>query len=121
MPIIAVEAIGSPAEFPKDMAQRIADSVADALKTGPRDTWVKIHFLAPDHYAENDASNLSPERPLVVSILKYTNPVGAELSAQIAELTSSIATASCHPRENVHLIYEAEGKGRVAFGGVLAE
>ena len=42
-----------------------------------------------------------------------------ELQREAAELTEAISQAIGRPAGNIHLIYEAPGAGRVAFGGKL--
>ena len=76
MPIITVEAIGSPSEFPAEMAQQIADSVGSALETGPRDTWVKVHFIPPAQYAENGTAVFfgTPTHRVHRQIREYRRP-----------------------------------------------
>lgn len=54
MPILDVQLIGAvPRDLRAGLAQRIADAAAEVLRSRPQGTWVKLHFIATDAYAEN--------------------------------------------------------------------
>ena len=54
---------------------------------------------------------------MIVSILQAQRPEGAELSKLAFKLTQAIASACERPPENVHLIFEPDAAGHIAFGG----
>jgi hypothetical protein len=56
-----------------------------------------------------------------VTILKAKLPLVNELKREMEQLTQAVAHSCGRPVENVHLFYLPEGKGRVAFGGRVAE
>jgi phenylpyruvate tautomerase PptA (4-oxalocrotonate tautomerase family) len=119
MPILEIEMIGAPAEdIRHELAQRIADAAGGVLRSDPQETWVRLRILPADQYAENGgtAEGLAP---VFVSVLRRRNPEGDDLSREVEELTSAIATACGRPKENVHVRYESPGADRQAFGGRL--
>jgi phenylpyruvate tautomerase PptA (4-oxalocrotonate tautomerase family) len=109
MPILTVRIVGAERDIP---AQRIADAAAETLKTGPQETWVILQRV--DDYAENGGADA---RPVFVSVLKRRIPAGDELQREVDALTRAVAQACGRPPENVHILYEPAGSGRVFFGG----
>ena len=117
MPILDVEVVLRPGEsLPRHLAADIADRVGEVLGTPPGRTWVKLHSLPPEHYAENGDAG-EGFYPVFVSILKNQLPASEAMPTEVAQLTDVIAQACARPAENVHLIYRPAGAGRVAFGG----
>ncbi len=122
MPILDVQLIGAvPEDLRADLARRIADAAAEVLRTRPQGTWVKLHFIASDAYAENAGGPPPGAQPVIASVLMADRPPGEELASQSVRLTAAIARACGRPAENVHLIYEPCARGRIAFGGQLLE
>ena len=119
MPILTVEIVTRPGEhFAATLAQELAERAAEVFGSAPGGTWVKVNFIASEHYAENGAE---PERayPVFVSVLKAHRPPPEVLQTEIAHLTLSIAQICNRPADTVHVIYSPEAAGRVAFGGKL--
>lgn len=114
MPILDVEIVG-PRE-PR-MARRIADAAGAVFGTPAGRTWVKVRFLARLDWAENGGELPPDVRPVLVRVLKAAPP--GDLAAEVRALTAALAAATERPEENVHLLYEPWGQGRVAFGGEL--
>lgn len=112
MPILDVELIGPRNAGTKGLARRIADAVAKVLGTGPQRTWVKVRRLSPADYAEN-AGAPGGMRPVFVRVLKRKRAGKAALKKEALALTRAIARACRRPPENVHVLYEPEGSGRV--------
>jgi hypothetical protein len=54
-------------------------------------------------------------------VLKASLPSVELLQSEMARLTGAIAKACARPEENVHIVYEPAGSGRVAFGGRLVQ
>ncbi len=119
MPILNVEIVTRPNEdFPPDLAAALADRTGEIFHSEPGGTWVKVTFIASQHYAEN----LSPAGglyPVFVSVLKAALPALRALQAEAAQLAAAVAQVCNRPQENVHILYLPEGIGRVAFGGSL--
>jgi len=119
MPILDVEIVLRPGErLESGLAQVLAQRTAEALKAPAGTTWVKLRALAAAHYAE-DGGVPEGVYPVFVSVLKARWVAPAARQAEVARLTRAVAEACGRPAENVHLFYEPEGAGRVAFGGKL--
>ena len=78
---------------------------------------MKLRVLHARDYAENGVPDLAVA-PVFVRILKHDG--AAAIDAEAAALARAVATACGRSVENVHVIYEPPGAGRVAFGGHLA-
>jgi hypothetical protein len=78
--------------------------------------------LLQTRYAE-DGDGLPPDLfPVFVTVLKAKLPGAAALQAEAAQLTMAVARTCGRAAENVHVIYQPAGAGRVAFGGeIVAE
>jgi phenylpyruvate tautomerase PptA (4-oxalocrotonate tautomerase family) len=113
MPILEVDVVG---RSTSGLARKIAAAAGPIVGRGH--TWVIVRKVAQADYAE-DAGGAY--RPLLVKIMERRRPRGPRLKAEIRALTAAIAKACRHPAENVHILYEPDAAGRVAFGGVLVE
>ena len=122
MPIITIELVG---EQQRDreppLAQSLANAIAKALGSAPAQAWVRVRWLPPNDYAENDAAASSENFPVFVGIVKRSVPVGPELEAEVSELTQVIAHEVGRPPESIHIEYAASAAGRISFGGRLVE
>jgi len=122
MPMVDVQLVGPVAEADRrDLARRIADAAGEVFASPRGETWVTLHFVATEAYAENGDGPPAGVQPVVVSIVQANPPTGAMLAEQVARLTRAIAAACGRPPENVHLVYQPKAAGRVAFGGRLVE
>jgi phenylpyruvate tautomerase PptA (4-oxalocrotonate tautomerase family) len=120
MPILDVEIVASDSSpgLPADLTQSLADEAARVFG-GPKGTvWVKIQIIPPAHYAEDHGK---PEGvyPVFVTVLKSQAPEASTLEDEIGRLTGVIAKVLNRPEENIHVFYQPDGAGRVAFGGRL--
>jgi phenylpyruvate tautomerase PptA (4-oxalocrotonate tautomerase family) len=115
MPILDVEMVG---EVPDGLAATLAEAAGRALDSRAGGTWVKVRALSPAHYAENGEMDAGVQ-PVFVRLIERAPPEGDALAARVMALAEAIAGACDRPRENVHVIVEPKGAGRVAFGGVL--
>jgi phenylpyruvate tautomerase PptA (4-oxalocrotonate tautomerase family) len=119
MPIFEVDFVGPVYDnVRRVLARRIADAAATVLGSPPRSTWVRVRFVTADEYAENEGAEPGVF-PVIVKVLEADPPHGDDLAAEAARLTEAIAAACARPAENVHLLYDPPGRGRVAFGGQL--
>jgi hypothetical protein len=57
--------------------------------------------------------------PVIVNILKRRVPPPDLIEVEVTELTRTIAGILDRPHEHVHLKYESDAIGRVAYGGKL--
>jgi phenylpyruvate tautomerase PptA (4-oxalocrotonate tautomerase family) len=120
MPIVDVEVVCDPeAAPPRIDMRRLADELGRVLGSPPGRTWVRLHLLSSAHYAENEAAALPAELPTFATVLRAQLPAEAELAAEAAAVTRTIASCVGRPFERVHVQYAPAAAGRQAFGGVL--
>jgi phenylpyruvate tautomerase PptA (4-oxalocrotonate tautomerase family) len=118
MPILEIEIVTRPAEVLRsDLAAEIADRAGEVFGSAPGATWVRVHALPAESYAENGGGPPAGVYPVFVSVLKSKLPDATGLEREARQLAETVGrTCSRHP-ENVHILYLPEGAGRVAFGG----
>jgi phenylpyruvate tautomerase PptA (4-oxalocrotonate tautomerase family) len=118
MPILDIEVVLAAGEkVPPGMAAALADAAAGVFGSPEGSTWVRLHELPAERYAEDGGGTAA--KPVFVRVLKAHLPTEAELEQEAPRLTAAIARACGRPAENVHIIYEPPGAGRIAFGGRL--
>jgi len=122
MPILNIEIVASDSaqSLPADLTQSLADAAAQVLGAPDGTVWVKLRVIPSAEYAENGGV---PEGvyPVFVTVLKSRILEGSELENEIARLTQVVAKVLNRPEENVHIFYQPDGVGRVAFGGKLVK
>ncbi len=120
MPILDVEIVASDPndEFPDDLTLALADAAAQVFGSPQGTTWVKARLLPPEQYAEDHGTPIGVH-PVFVSVLKSRISEGEELETEIGRLTAAIAGVLHRPETNVHVLYQPDATGRVAFGGNL--
>jgi phenylpyruvate tautomerase PptA (4-oxalocrotonate tautomerase family) len=120
MPIPDIEITLRPGEdLSPGLAAEIADRCGEVFGSLPGSTWVKLHPLPHEHYAENGGDPHAGVNPVFVSAMKARLPAPDALRVEVARLGAAIAEASGRPVENVQVAYLPAGAGRVAFGGEL--
>ena len=119
MPIVDVEIVLRPNEtIRKDIARELADELGHIFHTQEGQTWVKVSELSADHYAEN-SEELEGVYPIFISVIKSKLPTSEEMQEEVEEITGAVTQICGRSSENVHVIYQPEGRGRVAFGGKI--
>ena len=119
MPIVDIEIVLRANEATRqEMASELANELGEIFHSSPGGTWVKVHPLAADQYAEN-GGRLEGICPIFVTVMKSELASFEELQEEVLRITGVVAQICGRPSENVHVIYQPEGKGRVAFGGKL--
>lgn len=122
MPIVDVEIV---LRFAKRLqpgtAAALADALGEVFAAAPGTTWVKLRVLAAEDYAENGGPIAGDALPVFVSVLKRRRPSAAEMQGEVDRITAAVARTCGRSAENVHVCYEADGAGRVAFGGRIVE
>ena len=116
MPIVDVEIVGK--ENTEGLAEKIANCVGRVLGVPKGHTWVKLRYLPQAQYAE-DGGTPPGVRPVFVSLLLADVPDVQERQRQVADLARELGKVCGRPADNVHVLYEAPAKGRMAFGGRL--
>jgi phenylpyruvate tautomerase PptA (4-oxalocrotonate tautomerase family) len=120
MPIVTVELVVElDHALEPSLAQSLANAIGHALDSPPGQTWVRLHSLSRNEYAENDRIVDAGELPVFVTVLKRQVPLGAELQAEVASLTQAIAQVVGRSVASVHIEYAAAAADRLAFGGKL--
>lgn len=124
MPILTVEIVGLPVPNPLrglddgSMAQSLADVAGEIFDTRPGGTWVKVHRIPQDQYAENSESRARVS-PVFVSVLAGASYDKLDLEATANALADAFADLLERPKETIHIVFEPNAKGRIAFGGAL--
>lgn len=122
MPILDIEIVPSDSTFslPANLTQSLADTAAKVFGSPPGRVWVKLRVISSVEYAENGGL---PEGvyPVFVTVLKSKVHKRSALEIEINKLTEAIANILDRPKSNVHIFYQPDGTGRVAFGGKLVE
>lgn len=121
MPILHIDIVTRPGEsIRSEVAQELADRTGEIFGSEPGGTWVSVSPIVREAYAENKRAE-EDLFPVFVSILKAKLPSPDALQVEITRLTEVISVVCDRPRENVHIIYQPEGAGRIAFGGRLVK
>lgn len=118
MPILDVEIVGSES-VASDLAARLADMAGEVFCSPPRSTWVRVRWLPRHLYAENGTETPAGWHAVFVTVLKSQRPTGVALEAEVRALTDGVARVCGRPPKNVHILYEPDAQGRIAFGGRL--
>ena len=101
------------------LTQTLADAVGRVLDSPPGQTWVRLHLLAEERYAENASSLSATDLPVFAVVLTRQPPDHSQLPGTIAGLTRIISEVTGRPQDRVHIEYAPGAAGRVAFGGKL--
>jgi phenylpyruvate tautomerase PptA (4-oxalocrotonate tautomerase family) len=118
MPIVDIEIVGSKS-VGKNLAARLADMAGQVFCSQPASTWVRVRRLPPHFYAENNTKKPRGWRSVFVTVIKARRPTGAALASEVRNLTEGVAKVCGCPPANVHILYESDAQGRIAFGGRL--
>ena len=120
MPVLEVEVVGRAERAPSGLAQELAQVAAQVLGSPAGGCWVRLRFLDPQHYAENQiAPDSETPQPVFVRLLLRTWPDEDARAAVMRSLAQAIAACCKVPAQHVHVLLDPPGEGRIAFGGVL--
>jgi len=120
MPIIEIEVITPDGAVPRaTMASELANRLGEVFGTPAGQTWVRLRTTSSSHYAENDAPVENDMLPVFVTVLKAGQPGRASMADESARIASAIADVCDVTRERVHVLYQPDAAGRIAFGGRL--
>lgn len=118
MPIINVEIVGSISANANYVSQNLADVAGKIFQSGPGQTWLKLTFIPFDNYAENNIAR-PLEGPTFVSII-MKDPLDDNEKAQLAlNLAKEIGQILNRSIDKIHVYFNLEARGRIAFGGKL--
>ncbi|MDE0225528.1 MAG: hypothetical protein OXP28_10370 [Gammaproteobacteria bacterium] len=124
MPIVDIEVVTGttdPEVVDKETLQLLADELGFLFGSDPGSTWVRLRSIDQDAYAENGGVPGSPVPPVFVSILRAELPERAALGREMSGVAEIVARMLDRPRDNVHVLYAPDARGRIGFGGTLLE
>jgi phenylpyruvate tautomerase PptA (4-oxalocrotonate tautomerase family) len=122
VPIVEIDIVLRKGErLRRALAEDLADRLGEVFAAPSGTTWVKLRRLPVDDYAENGGRPSATGLPVFVSILKRRQPSRDRMQAEVDRITDLVAAACGRPPDHVHVIYRADGAGRVAFGGRIVE
>ena len=122
MPIVDVTMVVNRNEVvAADLTQLLADRVGRTFDSPPGQTWVRLHVLAQDRYAENDTTLEPADLPVFVAVLTRQVPEKSKLVSEIVALTRVVSEATGRSPDRVHIEYAPSAVGRQSFGGKLVE
>ena len=120
--MLTVEIVAAPGEErPEGLARHLADAASQVLESRPQGCWVRLSWREARDYAESAGGPPDGVYPVFCTVLLARRPRGERLRAQARQLTTAIAEVTGRPADNVHLLYEPQGAGRVVFGGTLVD
>lgn len=119
MPILEIEIVVDEAETLRPtLASELADAVGEIFGSAEGQTWVRLRTLPISNYSENGGL---PDgvRPVFVTVLKAYVPEIGEMREEAARIAHEFGKLCQRPEANVHVIYQPDAIGRIAFGGRL--
>ena len=125
MPIVTIETLSDSPISDEDalptpvQLQSLADSLGALFGSHPSGTWVRARQQQRAYYAENMMEVSASLRPVIVEILKANLGTEKERAIEAAAVCALVAQTLDRDIQNVHVIYQPEARGRVAFGGQL--
>ena len=119
MPIVDIEIVLRTNEIIREeVVSELANELGEIFHSSPGETWIKIHPLLADQYAENGGT-LDGIYPIFITVMKSKLSSFEEMQEEVANITGAVAQICGRPSDNIHVIYQPAGKGRVAFGGKI--
>lgn len=121
MPIVTLELLQADEdpEVRPEVLQALTDALGTLFQSDAGGTWVKLRYLNRSNYAENHARLCTSIRPVMVEIVHSTLPAQSVLALQAESVCALVAGHLHRPEENVHILYQPDAQGRIAFGGKL--
>lgn len=121
MPIVEVEIVLKPGEaISSEMAPELADQLGEIFDSPRNATWVKVLGVPEFQYAENGGKE-DGVYPVFVHLLKSRLPDPEAMQREVELITGAVAQICNRASSFVHVIYEPEARGRVAFGGKIVK
>ena len=120
MPVVEIDVIGEISMVDQPgLANTLADSLAPIFGKDPGRTWVRLNFVEPGAYAEGGGGPRPGVLPVFVQLLLARLPDLDDRQKLAEEISKKVGSIIGRPAQNVHVIFEPEATGRVAFGGKL--
>ena len=118
MPIFDIELVGDDVQS-AGTVQKLADDLGELLGSNKAGTWVRLHYLPRIQYAENDTGIDESVRPVFVSVLKARLEDEDRLATEATAIAGKVSELLERPMQNIHVLFQPDAAGRIAFGGVL--
>ena len=119
MPIVEVEIVLKPNEaISGTWASELADQLGAIFGSPKNGTWVKVWGIHDMHYSENGGKE-EGVYPVFVSVVKSRLPEPIDMQREVDAMIAAIAQICRRDPSLVHVIYQPEGRGHVAFGGKI--
>ena len=115
MPVVTVDVVGIET-VPTGWAGRLADAIGEVLGSAAGGSWVTVHPIPTESYAEN---RTTVAQPVMIRVLERVRPDPNEVEERARAIVGAVSGIVGRPPENIHVIYEDSAVGRVAFGGRL--
>ena len=121
MPVVQLQLVirDDSERIARERLQLLADELGEYFQSGTAATWVRVDYVPFEQYAENGETPGDDVRPTLVYVLKYEVPGEDRLAQEAKALARIVANVLRRPERDTHIVYEPDGKGRVAFGGRL--
>lgn len=120
MPIVTVDIVrDSSLRQEPGLAATLADVLAPVFGKDPKRTWIRLNYLDPGEYAEGGGGPEPGVIPVFVRLLLARLPDLDQRQQLAVKIGAKVGEVLDRPVENVHVIFEPEATGRVAFGGKL--
>jgi phenylpyruvate tautomerase PptA (4-oxalocrotonate tautomerase family) len=119
MPLIEIEVIGELVVPENSLAKKLADELGRLLGSASGGTWVRLRSLPPSQYAENGVDDPLGAEAIFVKVTHRILPASETLAVEAKAISVVVASTCQRQAEQVHVIYEPSGQGRIAFGGKL--
>ena len=121
MPIIDIELVEDeqPGLLSTDKIQALADSLGVLFNSAEAGTWVRLHHLPRNRYAENQTRIDPSTRPVFITVLKSRLGDENELAAEAKAIAGTVSGLLGRPVQNTHVLFQPDAAGRIAFGGEL--
>lgn len=119
MPLVKIEIVSNSDTRevpPESVTQSIADELGEVFGSPEAATWLRVKSIPRAQYAENGGVVPTEVQPVFVSITRRHAAV-QDLEKEAEAVAKYVAEALDRNREFVHVIYEPDAAGRVAFGG----
>ncbi|MCH9672110.1 MAG: hypothetical protein K0U93_11740 [Gammaproteobacteria bacterium] len=123
MPIVRIESVLALEAVTPERAQllSLADRLGRLFETPPGETSIRYTSVPLVHYAHNEAELADDSEPTFVEIIQYAAPLESVRRAQAHEIANLVAEALSRSKSSVHVIFQPDGRKRVAFGGELVD
>lgn len=121
MPMANIQIVlkNNAAAYPDNITSQLADALGSFFNCSPGTTWVRLSYLTASHYAENQISQQDCPDPVFVELLLKNTAEQHHRALDARKIANIVAEILQRPENEIHIIFQPPGVGRVAFGGKL--